>query len=437
VGGEGHGDVAGGEHWLLGSSGEKSGESGQFQQFLVTELARMEQNILDFSIQHDTFCSEFRLSLEAEVERRSQDLSTLAHRLAKLIEQQSKAVGKLESLASDQMYAEQAWVTSNLRSIRNQADRQSSSLQGFLTESFLPSMRIMQSGILEISTQVSNVHGSVMKGLSSGSSHLHAFLDSQKKVILSTKDNILRLRNLQNKEIQGVTERQAALRTAETQFQVQLKEAQRKIDSLLSTVIHSYSHFSSVVNSTTLSSVEALESITTRSNTIDSAINIAFTKVVEGGEALKTKAAIERTKFDSHVSGIVENSQSALKTVGVEADKVEVQGKQMVEERQGAWELHYSNAEIMFRKKSDTNKQILQKHQLQTQETHSSLRQFSNELESLAEQKRQSDATNTRERQADIQAQCKNVAGFARLLSSELHARDSDLANYFTNSDRN
>ena len=35
--------------------------------------------------------------------------------------------------------------------------------------------------------------------------------------------------------------------------------------------------------------------------------------------------------------------------VGVEADKVEVQGKQMVEERQGAWELHYSNAEIMLR----------------------------------------------------------------------------------------
>ena len=36
-------------------------------------------------------------------------------------------------------------------------------------------------------------------------------------------------------------------------------------------------------------------------------------QVVEGGEALKTKAAIERTKFDSHISGIVENSQSALK----------------------------------------------------------------------------------------------------------------------------
>ena len=34
---------------------------------------------------------------------------------------------------------------------------------------------------------------------------------------------------------------------------------------------------------------------------------------MEGGEALKTKAGIERTKFDSHISGIVENSQSALK----------------------------------------------------------------------------------------------------------------------------
>ena len=42
-----------------------------------------------------------------------------------------------------------------------------------------------------------------------------------------------------------------------------------------------------------------------------------------------------------------------FQTVGVEADKVEVQGKQMVEERQGAWELHYSNAEIMFRNNKD------------------------------------------------------------------------------------
>ena len=52
--------------------------------------------------------------------------------------------------------------------------------------------------------------------------------------------------------------------------------------------------------------------------------------------------------------GITTNVDFAVfQTVGVEADKVEVQGKQMVEERQGAWELHYSNAEIMFRYDKD------------------------------------------------------------------------------------
>ena len=34
---------------------------------------------------------------------------------------------------------------------------------------------------------------------------------------------------------------------------------------------------------------------------------------MEGGESLKTKAAMERMKFDSQISGIVETSQTALK----------------------------------------------------------------------------------------------------------------------------
>jgi hypothetical protein len=39
-----------------GQRGEKT-ESGEFQQFLVTELTRMEQNIMDFATQHEVFCS--------------------------------------------------------------------------------------------------------------------------------------------------------------------------------------------------------------------------------------------------------------------------------------------------------------------------------------------------------------------------------------------
>jgi hypothetical protein len=40
-----------------------------------------------------------------------------------------QAIGKLEGLASDQMYTEQKWVTTYLKNIRNEADRQSTSLQ--------------------------------------------------------------------------------------------------------------------------------------------------------------------------------------------------------------------------------------------------------------------------------------------------------------------
>jgi hypothetical protein len=40
-----------------------------------------------------------------------------------------QAIGKLEGLASDQMYAEQKWMTTYLKNTRNEADRQSASLQ--------------------------------------------------------------------------------------------------------------------------------------------------------------------------------------------------------------------------------------------------------------------------------------------------------------------
>ena len=48
-------------------------------------------------------------------------------------------------------------------------------------------------------------------------------------------------------------------------------------------------------------------------------------------------------------------------------DLVEAQTKQFIGERQGAWELHYNNQEIQLRKKADTNKELLQKHQSESQ----------------------------------------------------------------------
>ena len=46
-------------------------------------------------------------------------------------------VSKLSSLATDQLYAEQSWVTGHLKTARNEADKQSGTMQGFLTDSLL------------------------------------------------------------------------------------------------------------------------------------------------------------------------------------------------------------------------------------------------------------------------------------------------------------
>ena len=65
----------------------------------------------------------------------------------------------------------------------------------------------------------------------------------------------------------------------------------------------------------------------------------------------------------------VKSSQANNKAVGSKLDVLEQQTKQFIGERQGAWELHYSNQEIGLRKKADKNKELLQLHQTEAQVT--------------------------------------------------------------------
>ena len=89
---------------------------------------------------------------------------------------------------------------------------------------------------------------------------------------------------------------------------------------------------------------------------------------------------------------------------------------------------------------------------------HSLVRTATNSLETMLESQRAADSRTTGERQADLQvriftphhrilwfcfsfvpvwqAQCKATGTFTELVTSELHARDSDLANYFFNEGR-
>lgn len=63
----------------------------------------------------------------------------------------------------------------------------------------------------------------------------------------------------------------------------------------------------------------------------------------------------------------MKSSQANNKAVGSKLDVLEQQTKQFIGERQGAWELHYSNQEIGLRKKADKNKELLQLHQTEAQ----------------------------------------------------------------------
>ena len=69
----------------------------------------------------------------------------------------------------------------------------------------------------------------------------------------------------------------------------------------------------------------------------------------------------------------VKSSQANNKAVESKLDVLEQQTKQFIGERQGAWELHYSNQEIGLRKKADKNKELLQLHQTEAQVAASSV----------------------------------------------------------------
>ena len=86
------------------------------------------------------------------------------------------------------------------------------------------------------------------------------------------------------------------------------------------------------------------------------------------------------TRFDSNFCPLdpdmimqVKSSQANNKAVESKLDVLEQQTKQFIGERQGAWELHYSNQEIGLRKKADKNKELLQLHQTEAQVPESSV----------------------------------------------------------------
>jgi len=434
----GVGQTGGGErqHWLLGSNSQMSSESNEFQQYLATEFTRMEQNIIDFSNQQDIFCNEFRRSLEAEVDKRHRDLSKLSGSLGKMLETQLRTVGKLSSLATDQLYAEQKWVTGYLKTARNEADKESSSMQKFLTEGILVWLQQVDSSLMDQANTLDFLHQTINSGMAAISSDRNSFLNSQKTMLLTANNKVKALGQLQMAELQSIIEREEKVKYSESQFGVRFKEAKRKIDGLLASLFSEYESYSTLVNKTSDATARNLASTTSRTEQMTSLVNMAVSQTMSDNKDFQFKSENKEKLLASDMIQKVKDSVTENKVITKKLDLVEVQNKQFIGERQGAWELHYSNQEIQLRKKADKNKELLQKHQSQSQDLHSLVRTATNSLESVLETHRQSDSRKTGERQADLQAQCKNMGTFTELISSELHARDSDMANYFFNSGR-
>ena len=69
---------------------DTSPDMAEFQRFFAQHLNAMEQNIGDFATANDVFCSDFKKSLDQELERRSRELGRLSLSLSKIVDGQSQ-----------------------------------------------------------------------------------------------------------------------------------------------------------------------------------------------------------------------------------------------------------------------------------------------------------------------------------------------------------
>jgi hypothetical protein len=100
---------------------------------------------------------------------------------------------------------------------------------------------------------------------------------------------------------------------------------------------------------------------------VDVLVGTAVGRAVEEGAAHLREAAHRGGLLQTELTEKVRAGQADNSAVVGRLDLLEQQAKQFIGERQGAWELHYSNQEIGLRKKADTNKELLQLHQTEAQ----------------------------------------------------------------------
>ena len=327
----------------------------------------MEQSIIDFASQQEIFCAEFKRSLDAEVERRHSDLGGVSASLSKMLETQLQTVGKLSNLATNQLYAEQKWVTTYLKNARNEADKESTAMQKFLTENLLILLQQVDASLQDQTKTLESLKQGISIAFNNIIADRNEFLHNQRKMLLTANNKVKAFSQLQISEMRAISEREEKLKRSELQFGERFVEAKKKIDSLLSSLFSEYDSYSSLANKTSEANSRNLASSSSRQEQMTSLIDVALTEATDKSKDFSFKAEKKEKVVRLELVQKISEGIASSKAVTGRLDRVEAQTKQFIGERQGSWELHYNNQEIQLRKKADTNKELLQKHQVESQ----------------------------------------------------------------------
>ena len=157
-------------------------------------------------------------------------------------------MGKLSSLAKDKLYAEQKWVTGYLKSARNEADKESAVMQKFLSEKLLGWLQQVDTSLMDQASTLNRLQQNINTAFTAILTDRTNFLTGQRKMLLTANNKVQALGQLQLAELATIAAREEKVKRSESEFGSRFKEAKRKIDGLLSSLLSEYELYSTLVN---------------------------------------------------------------------------------------------------------------------------------------------------------------------------------------------
>ena len=199
-------------------------------------------------------------------------------------------MGKLSNLATDQLYAEQKWVTSYLKTARNEADKESTTMQKFLTENVLTLLQQVDTSLQDQTKTLDTLHQNINTVFSVLVSDRQEFINSQRKMMLTASSKVKAFSQLQGQELQAIAERKEKLKRSELQFGERFREAKKKIDGLLSSLFSEYESYSGLVNKTSDANSRKLAAASSRNDQMTLLMDTAVTQAIDDGKSFHFNA---------------------------------------------------------------------------------------------------------------------------------------------------